>query len=61
MITSLMNFFILMLTTFLTGTAYFSIFLFWSSVIAYYLRKQGYVFGVEELDVESTKKEKTEK
>lgn len=60
MITSLMNFFIVMLMTFATGTAYFVIFLFWSMLIGYYLRKYGY-YIVEVQSAESIEKEKTEK
>lgn len=60
MITMLMNFFMLTLATFLTGTAYFVIFLFWSMLIAYYLRKYGY-YVVEVQSAESIEKEKTEK
>lgn len=59
-ITSLMNFFIVILTTFLTGTAYFVIFLFWSMLIAYFLRKQGFMV-FEVADVKDVEKEKTEK
>lgn len=61
MITDLINVLIYALSTFLTGTAYFAIFFFWCAVISYYLRKQGYVIGVKEVDAESSEEEKTEK
>ena len=61
MITSLINFFILMFTTFLMGTAYFAIFFFWFMVMAYYFRKKGYLFEVQDINAQSFEKEKTEK